>query len=74
MINISHHQKGVASFIKDNRNFIIDYKDFDIKNSIALSLPNTQKIYLYDYKFPPFIESFIPEGYLYEMFKNILSK
>lgn len=37
-------------------------------------MPNTQKIYLYDYKFPPFLESFLPEGYLYEIFKNILSK
>jgi serine/threonine-protein kinase HipA len=74
MIEIFHHQKPIASFIKDNRNFIIDYKNFDVKNSIALSLPNTQKIYLYDYKFPPFLESFLPEGYLYEIFKNILSK
>lgn len=74
MIEIFHHQKPIASFIKDNRNFIIDYKDFDIQNSIALSLPNTQKIYLYDYKFPPFLESFLPEGYLYEIFKNLLSK
>lgn len=74
MIEIFHHQKHIASFIKDNRNFIIDYKDFDIKNSISLSLPNTQKIYLYDYKFPPFLESFLPEGYLYEIFKNLLSK
>jgi len=74
MIEILYHQKVVASFLKDNRNFIIDYKDFDIKNSISLSLPNTQKIYLYDYRFPPFLESFLPEGYLYEIFKNILSK
>lgn len=74
MIEIFHHQKAVASFIKDNRNFIIDYKNFDIQNSIALSLPNTQKIYLYDYKFPPFLESFLPEGYLYDIFKNLLSK
>ena len=74
MIEIFHDQKAIASFIKDNRNFIIDYKNFDIQNSIALSLPNTQKIYLYDYKFPPFLESFLPEGYLYEIFKNILSK
>jgi serine/threonine-protein kinase HipA len=74
MIEIFHHQKAVASFIKDNRNFIIDYKNFDIQNSIALSVPNTQKIYLYDYKFPPFLESFLPEGYLYEIFKNLLSK
>ncbi len=37
-------------------------------------MPNTQKIYLYDYRFPPFLESFLPEGYLYEIVKNILSK
>ena len=74
MIYINYHEKNIASFIRDNRRFIIDYSDFDIKNSISLSLPNTQKIYLYDYKFPPFIESFLPEGYLYEIFKNILSK
>jgi len=74
MIEIFHNQNAIASFIKDNRNFIIDYKNFDIKNSIALSLPNTQKIYLYDYKFPPFLESFLPEGYLYDIFKNLLSK
>ncbi len=74
MIEIFHNKKPVATFFKDNKKFIIDYKDFDIENSIALSLPNTQKIYLYDYRFPPFLESFLPEGYLYEILKNILSK
>lgn len=74
MIEIFHNKTNTASFLKDNNNFIIDYQDFDIKNSISLSLPNTQKIYLYNYKFPPFLESFLPEGYLYEIFKNILSK
>lgn len=74
MIEIMHNEKEIASFIKDNRNFIIDYKNHDIENSISLSLPNTQKIYLYEHKFPPFMESFLPEGYLYEIFKNILSK
>lgn len=67
MIKILHHHNTIASFVKDNQNFIIDYNDFDIKNSISLSLPNTQKIYLYDYRFPPFLESFLPEGYLYEI-------
>jgi serine/threonine-protein kinase HipA len=74
MIEIFHNKTNIASFLKDNRNFIIDYKDFEIKNSLSISLPNTQKIYLYDYRFPPFLEGFLPEGYLYEIFKNILSK
>jgi len=74
VIEIFHNKIGIASFIKDKNEFIIDYKDFDLKNSISLSLPNTKKIYLYNYRFPPFLETFLPEGYLYEIFKNILSK
>ncbi len=74
MIDITHNEKKVASFLKDNHNYIIDYKNFELQNSLSLSLPNTQKIYLYEYKFPPFLESFLPEGYLYEIFKNLLSK
>lgn len=46
MIEVVHNQNAIASFIKDNRNFIIDYKDFDIKNSISLSLPNTLTAWL----------------------------
>lgn len=74
MIEVFRNGENVASFLQDNKNFIIDYKNFDIQNSLSLSLPNTQKIYLYEYKFPPFMESFLPEGYLYEIFKNLLSK
>ncbi len=47
MIDILHGQTKIASFVKDNNRFIIDYENFDIQNSISLSLPNTQKIYLY---------------------------
>jgi serine/threonine-protein kinase HipA len=74
MIDILYKNNKIASFQKENRNFIIDYNDFDIKHSITLSMPNTKKFYIYDYKFPPYFESFLPEGYLYEIFKNLLSK
>ena len=32
MIEINHNSLNVALFFKDNRNFIIDYKNFDIQN------------------------------------------
>jgi len=74
MINIYLKEKQTASFIQDNKSYLIEYKDFDIKNSITLSLPNTKKFYTYEYRFPPYFEMFLPEGYLYEIFKNILTK
>ncbi len=74
MVDILHHDKKIASFFKDRQDFFIDYNNFDLLHSIALSLPNTKKIYSYHYRFPPFLESFLPEGYLYEIFKQIVSK
>ncbi len=37
-------------------------------------MPNNKSIYFYEYEFPPFFESFLPEGYLFEVFKNLLTK
>ncbi len=74
MVNIYLKDIPVASFIQDKRSYLIDYQNLEIQNSIALSLPNTKKFYTYDYRFPPFFETFLPEGYLYEIFKNLLTK
>ena len=74
MIEIYLKKKHIASFTKDQKSYLIDYKDLDIKNSLCLSLPNSKKFYTYEYRFPPYLETFLPEGYLYEVFKNILIK
>jgi serine/threonine-protein kinase HipA len=74
MIEIFHQDTPVASFIKEGHDYTIVYNDFTLPNSISLSLPNTKKLYHYTYRFPPFLESFLPEGYLYEVFKNLLTK
>ncbi|PTB83438.1 hypothetical protein C9926_02925, partial [Sulfurovum lithotrophicum] len=74
MVDIYLNDIPVASFIQDKRSYLIDYQNLEIQNSIALSLPNTKKFYTYDYRFPPFFETFLPEGYLYEIFKNLLTK
>lgn len=69
-----HKAHLTATFTQDKKNYLLSYSSNDTKDSIALSLPNTQKIYLWEYEFPPFLESFLPEGYLYEIFKNLLTK
>ena len=74
MIQILHHNKEIASFFKDRNDYAINYSSNDIVDSIALSLPNSQKLYRWEHHFPPYLESFLPEGYLYEIFKNLLAK
>ena len=74
MVDIYLKDIPVASFTQDKRSYLIDYQNLEIQNSIALSLPNTKKFYTYEYRFPPFFETFLPEGYLYEIFKNLLTK
>ncbi|HGZ71069.1 MAG TPA: type II toxin-antitoxin system HipA family toxin [Nitratifractor sp.] len=74
MVEIYHNSSLVAHFLQDKKQYLIEYQNFNLQNSITLSLPNTKRLYLYEYRFPPFLESFLPEGYLYEIFKNLLSK
>ncbi len=74
MIKIYLHDSPIADFIQDGENYLIDYQDLEITHSITLSLPNTQKFYTYTHRFPPYFETFLPEGYLYEIFKNLLTK
>jgi len=74
MIDIYLQERHIASFMQDEKSYLIDYKDFELKNSIALSLPNTKRFYTYNHRFPPYFEMFLPEGYLYEVFKNMLTK
>jgi len=74
MVEIYLKDTPIATFIQDKRSYLIDYQNLEIQNSIALSLPNSKKFYTYEYRFPPFFETFLPEGYLYEIFKNLLTK
>lgn len=74
MIKLYLKDKEIATFVQDGQEYLIDYKNFDIENSISLSLPNTKRFYTYKHRFPPYFEIFLPEGYLYEIFKQILTK
>jgi len=74
MINIFIDKLKIAEFKKDNHNYLIDYKNLKLENSISLSLPNSRKFYSFNHRFVPYFETFLPEGYLYEIFKNLLTK
>ena len=74
MIEIFLHDNKIASLKQDDKSYLLDYNDFNLKNSVSLSLPNSQRFYTWEHKFPPYFESFLPEGYLFEIFKNILTK
>ncbi len=74
MIAIKLNNEHIASFVQDKKEYLISYKTSDIKKSIALSLPNIKKFYTYNHRFPPYFEMFLPEGYLYEIFKQMLTK
>ncbi|MDQ7042467.1 MAG: type II toxin-antitoxin system HipA family toxin [Sulfurimonas sp.] len=74
MINIFLDKEKIADLKQGTQSFLLDYKNFDIEKSISLSLPNSKKFYAWEHRFPPYFESFLPEGYLYEIFKNILTK
>ena len=74
MVNIYLKDTPIATFTQDKHSYLIDYQNLEIQNSISLSLPNSKKFYTYEYRFPPYFETFLPEGYLYEIFKNMLTK
>ena len=74
MIEIFHHGNLVATLQSENKRYVLEYKNLEPKNSISLSLPNTQKFYITEFDFIPYFESFLPEGYLFEIFKNLLMK
>ncbi len=74
MIEILLQNTQIATLKKDNKAYLLDYQDFDLKHSISLSLPNSQRFYTWKHRFPPYFETFLPEGYLFEIFKNILTK
>ncbi len=74
MINLLLNNENIASFKQDGKNYLLDYRNLELKNSISLSLPNLKRFYTWEHRFPPYFEMYLPEGYLYEVFKNILTK
>jgi len=72
MIEIFHHDKFIATFQSENKKYILEYKNFDLENSISLSLPNTQKFYISELILYHILRAFCLRGICLKFLKVIL--
>jgi len=62
---------GHLTYDEDTREFIFNYTH---DNPISLTMPYTSKSYTSHYHLHPIFDMHMPEGYLFEMLKNLLTK
>lgn len=62
---------GNLTYNEDTREFIFNYIQ---DNPISLTMPYTSKSYASHYQLHPIFDMHMPEGYLFEMLKNLLTK
>lgn len=70
---INNTAVGELDYNPTEREYVFRYFGDDLPR-ISLIMPPSQRIYLWKYHLHPFFEMYLPEGYLYEIFKNILIK
>jgi len=65
------HIAGLLNYDADKHEFVFNYTE---NNPISLTMPYTSKSYLSTYQIHPIFDMNMPEGYLFELFKNLLIK
>lgn len=73
MLNVFAGMKksGVLHYIEEKRQFIFNYSE---DNPISLRMPYRVKSYISDFHIHPIFDMNMPEGYLFSLLKNLLSK
>ncbi len=71
-ISVQNKNVGKLFFKEKSHEYIFNY-DEDAK-PISLTMPYRERSYLSNYHLHPIFEMNMPEGYLFEIFKNFLSK
>lgn len=69
---IDHKKSGELFFNKDENSYGFNYETFD--SPISLIMPCKKTTYLWKNKLHPIFDMNMPEGYLYQLFKDMLSK
>ena len=64
---------GELDYNPTAREYIFRYFDSG-RPRVSLVMPPSQRIYLWKHQLHPFFEMYLPEGYLFEVFKNLLIK
>ena len=71
-VNISNQKVGELYFEKDSNNYIFNYiKDYQ---PISLIMPYKNSSYIWKNKLHPIFDMNMPEGYLFEILKQYISK
>ncbi len=62
---------GILDYNEDSKEFVFNYKH---NNPISLTMPYSSKSYISHYNLHPIFDMNMPEGYLFELLKNLLIK
>ncbi len=62
-----------ALFENSEREYAFEYSD-RADTHLCLSMPSTQRIYLSRFHLHPFFDTFLPEGYLFELLRGLINK
>ena len=73
MIEVFAEKKpaGILDYSEESREFIFNYSH---NNPISLAMPYSTKSYISQYNLHPIFDMNMPEGYLFELLKNLLIK
>ncbi len=69
------HRDSLIGILFENseREYAFEYSD-TADTHLCLSMPNTQRIYLSRFHLHPFFDTLLPEGYLFELLRNLINK
>lgn len=71
-ISIKEHKVGELFYNEQNREFGFNY--ISEKAAVSLTMPYKKSTYVWPNSLHPIFEMNLPEGYLFEIFKNFLAK
>ncbi len=70
---INDRRVGRLDFLSPDSEYVFQYED-SAKDPVSLAMPNSKRLYHRKNHIHPFFEMYLPEGYLFEIFKNLLLK
>ncbi|MEA2049464.1 MAG: HipA N-terminal domain-containing protein, partial [Campylobacterota bacterium] len=71
-ISIDNNKIGELFFEKENNQYGFNYTSS--KYPISLIMPYKASTYIWHNRLHPLFDMYMPEGYLFELFKNFLAK
>ena len=75
MIQVYVHQKLAGLLTREGRDYVFTYQTMDPSCFVSLTMPVRNKSYVFPRdQLHPIFNQFLPEGYLFEIFKTLLSK